>query len=246
MRHCGGVSVHCASRVEEPALDNAALEAAASDKSAAFLISWRKTVREIQSAVERRAGTCWPQIFSSPDCDAGCRVLAGSALISGITVHYVRGVTPARERRTGAVRWWCAAGKSFGRQRAGLFRRRHDGRFDRESGENPLARVISRSTAMAYKGTHKPLADCDGVECGCGGRRNRDARGNRVRITRSCAGLTDQHLWADTYESPIGDVLALQNRVSSRSWIRSGLISPKRQRAFGAEAVGEPGLTRII
>ena len=40
--------------------------------------------------------------------------------------------------------------------------------------------------------------------------------GNRVRITAELVQVsTDQHLWADTYESPIGDVLALQNRVSS-------------------------------
>ncbi len=40
--------------------------------------------------------------------------------------------------------------------------------------------------------------------------------GNRVRITAELVQVsTDHYLWADTYESQIGDVLALQNRVSS-------------------------------
>jgi TolB-like protein/DNA-binding winged helix-turn-helix (wHTH) protein/Tfp pilus assembly protein PilF len=78
-------------------------------------------------------------------------------------------------------------------------------------------RVISRSTAMAYKGTRKPLSEIardlhvDAVVEGTVLR-----AGNRVRITAELVQVsTDQHLWADTYESPMGDVLALQNRVSS-------------------------------
>lgn len=78
-------------------------------------------------------------------------------------------------------------------------------------------RVISRSTAMAYKGTHKPLSQIaqelhvDAVVEGTVLR-----AGQRVRITAELVQVsTDQHLWADTYESQIGDILALQNRVSS-------------------------------
>jgi TolB-like protein/Tfp pilus assembly protein PilF len=78
-------------------------------------------------------------------------------------------------------------------------------------------RVISRSTAMAYKGTHKPLSqiadelNADAVVEGTVMR-----VGNRVRITAELVQVsTDRHLWADTYESPIGDVLTLQNRVSA-------------------------------
>jgi TolB-like protein len=78
-------------------------------------------------------------------------------------------------------------------------------------------RVISRSTAMAYKGTDKPLpqiANELNVDAMVEGTVMRV--GNRVRITAELVQVsTDQHLWADTYESPIGDVLALQNRVSS-------------------------------
>ncbi len=78
-------------------------------------------------------------------------------------------------------------------------------------------RVISRSTAMAYKGTRKPLSqiaselNVDAVFEGTVLR-----VGNRVRITAELVQVsTDRHLWAETYESQMGDILALQNRVSS-------------------------------
>ena len=78
-------------------------------------------------------------------------------------------------------------------------------------------RVISRSTAMTYKGTHKPLSqiaselNVDAVVEGTVLR-----VGDRVRITAELVQVsTDRHLWADTYESQMGDILALQNRVSS-------------------------------
>jgi len=78
-------------------------------------------------------------------------------------------------------------------------------------------RVISRSTAMAYKATRKPLSEIarelhvDAVVEGTVLR-----EGSRIRITAELVQVsTDHHLWAETYESQIGDVLALQNRVSS-------------------------------
>ena len=78
-------------------------------------------------------------------------------------------------------------------------------------------RVISRSTAMSYRGTHKPLSQIaselkvDAVVEGTVLR-----VGDRVRITAELVQVsTDRHLWADTYESQMGDILALQNRVSS-------------------------------
>lgn len=78
-------------------------------------------------------------------------------------------------------------------------------------------RVISRSTAMTYKATHKPLSqiaselNVDAVVEGTVLR-----VGDRVRITAELVQVsTDRHLWADTYEGQLGDILALQNRVSS-------------------------------
>lgn len=102
-------------------------------------------------------------------------------------------------------------------------------------------RVISRSTAMAYKGTHKPLSEIahelkvDAVVEGTVLR-----VGNRVRITAELVQVaTDRHLWADTYESQIGDVLALQNRVSSAivNEIRINLTPEDRERLAKTPAV---------
>jgi TolB-like protein/DNA-binding winged helix-turn-helix (wHTH) protein len=95
-------------------------------------------------------------------------------------------------------------------------------------------RVISRSTAMAYKGTHKPLSEIardlkvDAVVEGTVLK-----AGSRVRITAELVQVsTDHHLWADTYESQLGDVLALQNRVSSAivDQIRINLSPEDKQR----------------
>jgi TolB-like protein/DNA-binding winged helix-turn-helix (wHTH) protein/Tfp pilus assembly protein PilF len=78
-------------------------------------------------------------------------------------------------------------------------------------------RVISRTTAMEYKGTHKSLEKIahdlhvDAVVEGTVLR-----SGDRVRITAELVQVsTDRHLWADTYESPLGDILALQNQVAA-------------------------------
>jgi tetratricopeptide (TPR) repeat protein len=78
-------------------------------------------------------------------------------------------------------------------------------------------RVISRTTAMEYKGTHESLEKIahdlhvDAVVEGTVLR-----SGDRVRITAELVQVsTDRHLWADTYESPLGDILALQNQVAT-------------------------------
>jgi len=102
-------------------------------------------------------------------------------------------------------------------------------------------RVISRSTAMAYKGTRKPLSEIarelnvDAVVEGTVLR-----VGSRVRITAELIQVsTDRHLWADTYESQIGDVLALQNRVSSAivNEIRINLTPEDRERLAKTPAI---------
>ena len=102
-------------------------------------------------------------------------------------------------------------------------------------------RVISRSTAMSYKGTHKPLSQIaselkvDAVVEGTVLR-----VGNRVRITAELVQVsTDRHLWADTYESQMGDILALQNRVSSAivNEIRINLTPQDQERLARQPAV---------
>jgi TolB-like protein/DNA-binding winged helix-turn-helix (wHTH) protein/Tfp pilus assembly protein PilF len=142
-------------------------------------------------------------------------VLAGSALISGITVHYVNAGKAKANRSSSLV--VLPLENLSGDKEQDYFA---DGMTDdliANLAKIHSLRVISRSTAMAYKGTHKPLPqiaselNVDAVVEGTVMR-----VGDRVRITAELVQVsTDQHLWADTYESPIGDVLALQNRVSS-------------------------------
>jgi TolB-like protein/Tfp pilus assembly protein PilF len=77
-------------------------------------------------------------------------------------------------------------------------------------------KVISRSSVMRYKGTNKPLPEIaqelnvDGVIEGAVLR-----SGNRVRITAQLIrAATDQHLWAQSYEGNMEDVLRLQDDVA--------------------------------
>ncbi len=78
-------------------------------------------------------------------------------------------------------------------------------------------RVISRTSVMEYKGAHKPLPEIarelkvDAIIEG-----SVMQAGNRVRITAQLIhGATDRHLWAESYERPLQDVLTLQNEVAS-------------------------------
>jgi len=77
-------------------------------------------------------------------------------------------------------------------------------------------KVISRSSVVRYKGTSKPLREIarelnvDGIIEGTVLR-----SGNRVRITvQLIRAATDQHLWAETYEGNVEDVLRLQDAVA--------------------------------
>ena len=77
-------------------------------------------------------------------------------------------------------------------------------------------RVISRTSIMQYKGVHKPLPqiarelNVDAVVEGSVLR-----SGDRVRITAQLIhAASDQHLWADSYERDLSDVLKLQTEVA--------------------------------
>jgi TolB-like protein/Tfp pilus assembly protein PilF len=78
-------------------------------------------------------------------------------------------------------------------------------------------RVISRTSSMEYKGTHKSLSEIarelnvDAVVEGTVLRSH-----DRVRITAELVQISaDRALWAETYESELGDILSLQQRVAS-------------------------------
>jgi TolB-like protein/DNA-binding winged helix-turn-helix (wHTH) protein/Flp pilus assembly protein TadD len=83
-------------------------------------------------------------------------------------------------------------------------------------GKISALRVISRRTAMHYKGTKKTLPDIarelnvDAVVEGAVLR-----SGDRVRITAQLIeARADKHLWAEGYERDLRDVLALQSEVA--------------------------------
>jgi TolB-like protein/DNA-binding winged helix-turn-helix (wHTH) protein/Tfp pilus assembly protein PilF len=77
-------------------------------------------------------------------------------------------------------------------------------------------RVISRTSVMRYKGTKKPLPEIARelkVDALVEGTVLRS--GNRVRVTANLLEANaDRHLWAETYERDLGDVLTLQSEVA--------------------------------
>ncbi|MGA8311279.1 MAG: winged helix-turn-helix domain-containing protein [Terriglobales bacterium] len=77
-------------------------------------------------------------------------------------------------------------------------------------------RVISRTSTMQYKGAHKPLPEIarllnvDAVVEG-----SVERSGNRVRVrAQLIEASTDRHLWAESYERDLRDVLGLQSEVA--------------------------------
>lgn len=85
-----------------------------------------------------------------------------------------------------------------------------------ELGQIGELRVISRTSAMTYKGAHKSLPEIArdlNVDAVVEGAVVRSA--NRVRITAQLIlAAADKHLWAKSYEGEMGDTLALQKQVA--------------------------------
>jgi TolB-like protein len=76
-------------------------------------------------------------------------------------------------------------------------------------------RVISRTSSMRYKGTQRPLPEV-AAELGVDGVLEGSVMraGRRVRITAQLIhAATDTHLWAESYERDLEDVLLLQSEV---------------------------------
>ena len=83
-------------------------------------------------------------------------------------------------------------------------------------GKASALRVISRTSVMRYKDTKKPLPEIarelqvDALVEGTVAR-----SGDRLRITANLVQASpERHLWAETYERDLRDVLALQNDVA--------------------------------
>src|SRR6266478_1652472 len=83
-------------------------------------------------------------------------------------------------------------------------------------GQISALRVISRTSAMAYKRVHRPLSEIArelNVDAVVEGTVLRS--GERVRITAQLIQVPDEtHLWAQSYEGDLQDTLALQNSVA--------------------------------
>jgi TolB-like protein/Tfp pilus assembly protein PilF len=76
--------------------------------------------------------------------------------------------------------------------------------------------VIARTSAMMFKGTKKRIAEI-GRELGAGYVLEGSVRraGNRVRISAQLILVADEaHVWAESYERSLGDVLMLQSEVA--------------------------------
>jgi TolB-like protein/DNA-binding winged helix-turn-helix (wHTH) protein len=77
-------------------------------------------------------------------------------------------------------------------------------------------RVISRTSAMQYKGTKKPLPEIArelNVDALIEGTVSRS--GNHLRITANLVQASpEKHLWSESYESEVGDALTLQGTIA--------------------------------
>jgi non-specific serine/threonine protein kinase len=102
-------------------------------------------------------------------------------------------------------------------------------------------RVISRTSSMHFKGTTKTLPEIarelnvDGIVEGSVLR-----AGDRVRVTAQLIDVaTDQHVWAESYERDMGDVLVLQSEVARAiaGEIQVKLTPQERARLGKARAV---------
>jgi TolB-like protein/Tfp pilus assembly protein PilF len=102
-------------------------------------------------------------------------------------------------------------------------------------------RVISRTSVLQYKGTKKPLPqiarelNVDAVVEGSVLR-----AGDRVRITAQLIrAAADEHLWAQSYDRSLGDVLGLQSEVARdiAQEVKAKLTPQEQTRLTQARAV---------
>jgi TolB-like protein/Tfp pilus assembly protein PilF len=94
-------------------------------------------------------------------------------------------------------------------------------------------RVISRTSAMQYKGVRKSLPQIArelNVDAVIEGSVLRS--GERVRITAQLIHSSDQHLWAESYERDFRDILSLQSEIARQvaNQVRIVLTPEERDR----------------
>jgi TolB-like protein/DNA-binding winged helix-turn-helix (wHTH) protein len=102
-------------------------------------------------------------------------------------------------------------------------------------------RVVSGTSVMQYKGTKKGLPEIarelnvDAIVEGSIGR-----SGQRVRVTAQLIqASTDQHLWAETYDRDLGDILNVQSEVADAiaQQVRAQLTPTERAKLRSAHVV---------
>jgi len=104
-------------------------------------------------------------------------------------------------------------------------------------------RVISRTSVMRYKGVRKPLPEIArelGVDGIVEGTVTRSA--GRIRVTSQLIfASSDQHLWAQSYERDIGDVVELQADIAQAiaNEVRAAL-TPEQRKRLSAKVTTNP------
>ena len=98
-------------------------------------------------------------------------------------------------------------------------------------------RVISRTSAMQYKGVRKSLPEIArelNVDAVIEGSVLRS--GERVRITAQLIhAASDQHLWVESYERDFADILALQSEIAREVATQVKIIlTPEEQKQLGS------------
>ena len=102
-------------------------------------------------------------------------------------------------------------------------------------------RVIARTSSLRYKGTRKSIREIGrelGVSHVLEGSLRRDA--DRVRISAQLIQVSDEtHLWAESYERSLGDILKLQSEVAQAiaREIRVKLSSREKRRLTAVHEV---------
>jgi TolB-like protein/Flp pilus assembly protein TadD len=102
-------------------------------------------------------------------------------------------------------------------------------------------KVISRTSAVQYAGTKKPLRDVAhelGVDAIVEGSVAR--AGDQVRVTTQLIqGKSDTHVWAQSFERKLGDVLALQSDIARAvaEQIEASLTADEKSRLSGSRRV---------
>jgi Serine/threonine protein kinase len=103
-------------------------------------------------------------------------------------------------------------------------------------------RVISRTSAMQYKGAHKPLPEIahelqvDAIVEGAVQR-----SGDRVHITTQLIAANDRSLWSSAYDRDVRDVLSVEGEVAGAIAKQIQLnVTPREQQALERSRPVEP------